>query len=119
MEVPTLWVKSELQLPVYATVTATQDPKCIWDLHHSHLRQCRILNPLSEASERTRILIKIIRVLTAFLQQELQGSSLLNSMYQNFNTFCGSISHCIIYHILFIHSSADGHKLFPPFSYCE
>ena len=28
------------------------DPSCIWDLHHS-LQQCRILNPLSEARDRT------------------------------------------------------------------
>ena len=35
MEVPRLGVESELQLPAYTTVTATQDPSCVCDLHHS------------------------------------------------------------------------------------
>ena len=35
MEVPRLGVESELQLPTYATVTATQDLSCICGLHHS------------------------------------------------------------------------------------
>ena len=47
MEVPGLEVKSELQLLVYATARP--------DLNHS-LRQCRILSPLSKASDQTRIL---------------------------------------------------------------
>ena len=42
MEVPRLVVKSELQLPATATVTATWDPGCICDLHHSSW-QCRSL----------------------------------------------------------------------------
>ena len=33
MEVPRLGVK--LELLAYTTATATQDPSCIWDLHHS------------------------------------------------------------------------------------
>ena len=32
--------------------TATPDPSCVCDLHHSS-RQCRILNPLIEARDRT------------------------------------------------------------------
>ena len=52
MEVPRLGVKSELQLLAYATATATADPSCICDLYHS-LRQCWILNPLSEARDWT------------------------------------------------------------------
>ena len=35
MEIPRLEVKSELQLPAYTTATATWDPSCICDLHHS------------------------------------------------------------------------------------
>ena len=35
MEVPRLGVKSELQLPAYATATAMPDPSCLYDLHHS------------------------------------------------------------------------------------
>ena len=56
MEVSRLGVKSELQLPAYTTATATQDPSHICKLHHSS-RQCRILNPLSEARYRTRVLM--------------------------------------------------------------
>ena len=35
MKVPRPGVESELQLPAYTTVTATQDLSCICDLHHS------------------------------------------------------------------------------------
>ena len=35
MEGPRLGVKSQLQLPAYATATATQDPSHVYDLHHS------------------------------------------------------------------------------------
>ena len=54
----------ELQLPAYtrATATATWDPSRVCDLHHS-LRQCRILNPLSEARDRTCNLMVPSRVL--------------------------------------------------------
>ena len=52
MEVPRLGVKSELQLPAHTTATATPVPGLIFDLHHS-ARQCRILNPLSEARDQT------------------------------------------------------------------
>ena len=48
-------VKSELQLQACITVTAMPYLSCICDLCHN-LRQCRILNPLSEARDRTRIL---------------------------------------------------------------
>ena len=52
MEVPRPGVKSELQLPAYATATATWDPSHVCDLHHSS-RQHRILNPLSKTRDRT------------------------------------------------------------------
>ena len=52
MEVPRLGVESELQLLPYTTATATPDPSCLCDLHCSS-RQCRILNPWSEARDRT------------------------------------------------------------------
>ena len=50
MKVPRLGVESELQLPAYTTATATQDPNCMCDLHHSSL-QHQILNPLSKARD--------------------------------------------------------------------
>ena len=52
MEFPRLGVKSELQLPAYATGAATQDPSCAQGLHHSS-QQHQILNPLSVARDRT------------------------------------------------------------------
>ena len=54
MEAPRLGVKSELQL--LATATATQDPSWVCYLHHSS-QQRWILNPLSGARDRTRILM--------------------------------------------------------------
>ena len=50
-------VASELLLLAYAT--ATRDPSCSFDLHHSS-QQCRILNPLSEATNRTLNLMVLI-----------------------------------------------------------
>ena len=63
MEVPRLGVKSELHLPATATATATatQELNLVVDLHHSS-RQNRILNPLSEARDRTCVLMDPNRV---------------------------------------------------------
>ena len=59
MEVPGLRVKSELQLPAYATATATPDPSHICDLYCS-LQQCQILNSLREARNCICILMDTI-----------------------------------------------------------
>ena len=56
MEVPRLGVRSELQLPVYATATAMWDANCVCDLHHSSW-QYWVLNPLSETRDRTHNLM--------------------------------------------------------------
>ena len=56
MEVPSLGVESPLQLPAYTTATVTQDLSHICDLYHSS-RQRQILNPLSEAMDRTHVLM--------------------------------------------------------------
>ena len=56
MEVPRLGVESDLQLPAYATATATPDLSRICDPHHSS-RQHQILNPLCEARDRTHNLM--------------------------------------------------------------
>ena len=48
MEVPSLGVELELQLPVYTTTTATPDLSS---------RRCQILNPLSEARDQTHNLM--------------------------------------------------------------
>ena len=52
MEVPRPGVQSELQPPAYTRATATWDLSRICNLHHNS-RQHRILNPLSEARDRT------------------------------------------------------------------
>ena len=54
MEVPRLRGESELQLLAYTT--ATQDLSHICSLHHTS-RQCRILNPWSEARDWTHSLM--------------------------------------------------------------
>ena len=68
---PRLGMQSELQLPVYTTATATQDPSLICDLHRGS-RQCGILNPLSEARDLTISSWILVRFVTAEAQQELQ-----------------------------------------------
>ena len=55
MEVPRLGVKLELQPLAYTTVTATRDLSYVCNLQHSS-GQRQILNPLSEAKDRTRVL---------------------------------------------------------------
>ena len=47
---------SELQLPAYTTVTATWDLIHVCNLHHSS-GQRKILNPLSEARDQTRVVM--------------------------------------------------------------
>ena len=61
MEVPRIGIKSDLQLQAYTTATAMQNPSCICDLYHSS-QQCWILNPLSEARDRTSILMDTSQV---------------------------------------------------------
>ena len=56
MEVPRLGVESKLQLPATATATAMPDPSPVCNLHHSSWQHW-ILNPMSEATDRTRILM--------------------------------------------------------------
>ena len=62
MEVPRLEVESELQPSAYTTDTTTWDPSCICHLCRS-LRQRQILNLLSEARDRTSILMDTSHVL--------------------------------------------------------
>ena len=61
MEAPRLRVQSELQLPAYTTITATQDPRHTCNPHRSSWQRW-ILNPLSDAREWTHILMDTIRV---------------------------------------------------------
>ena len=52
MVIPRLGAKSELQLPAYTTAIATPDLSRTCDLHCSS-GECQIINPLSEARDRT------------------------------------------------------------------
>ena len=61
MEVRRLGVKLELQVPDYTTATARWDPSKVCDLHQSS-QHCQILNPLSEARDRTYIFMDTSRV---------------------------------------------------------
>ena len=71
MEIPRLGVESELQLLAYTTAAVAPDPSLVCNLHHS-LWQRWILDPLSEARDRPRILSDPSRAqLTAKPQWEL------------------------------------------------
>ena len=61
MEVPRLGVELELQLLAYTAATAMHDPSHICDLYYSS-GQRQILNPLSGAGDRTRILMDTSQV---------------------------------------------------------
>ena len=76
MEVPRLGVESELQLQAYTTVTATPDPSHTCDLHH-RLQHRQILNPLSEARDRTCILADTSRVLNSLSHDRNSSFSFL------------------------------------------
>ena len=56
-----LGIQWELQLPAYAIATATGDLSHVCDLHHSS-QQRQILNPLSEARDRTHHLMVPSRI---------------------------------------------------------
>ena len=56
MEVPSLGIKSKLQLSTYATATAMPDLSHICDLCHS-LWQCWIFNALGWARDQTHVLM--------------------------------------------------------------
>ena len=79
-EVPRLGVESELQLAAYTTATATCDPSHICDLHHCS-RQRRILNPLSEARDRTCILMHASQVSFRWAVMGAPGGAVFNGRY--------------------------------------
>jgi len=70
MEVPRLGVELELQLPAYTTATGTQGLSLACDLHHSSWQR-QILNPLSEARDRTRTSWILVRFVSTVPQWEL------------------------------------------------
>ena len=56
MEIPSLGVESELQLPACTTATAMQEPSRVCDPHHSSCQR-QILKPPSGARDQTHLLI--------------------------------------------------------------
>ena len=56
LEVPSLGVKLELQLPANTIATEAQDPSCICDLHYSSWQR-QIPDPLRKARDWTHILM--------------------------------------------------------------
>ena len=67
MEIPRLAVKLELQLLAYATATPMRHPTHTCDLHHSS-RQRQILKPLSEARDRTCVLMHTSQICFRWVQ---------------------------------------------------
>ena len=61
LEVPRLGVESELQLLADTKATAMQDPSHVCNPHHSSW-QLQILDPLSEARDKTHTLMDASRV---------------------------------------------------------
>ena len=77
MEVPRLGVQSELQLLTYTADAATLDPSHVCNPHRSS-QQLWICNPLSEARNRTCILMDTSWVLNLLSHDsELQKNILL------------------------------------------
>ena len=83
MELPRLGIKSEVELPAYTTAKATQDLSCICDIRHSS-QQCRILNPLSEARDRTYVLMDARQI---HFHRATTGSPLLSFLEEFFLGF--------------------------------
>ena len=67
MKIPRLGVDWELP---YIPATTIPDPSHVCDLHHSSWQRW-LLNPLSEARDRTCILMDTSQVVTTEPQQEL------------------------------------------------
>ena len=80
MEVPKLGVELELQLQAYATVTATTDPSCIFDLHHSSWPR-QILSPLRKARDQTLILMNPSQVVSIEPQWKLPAFHVFNAKH--------------------------------------
>ena len=86
MEGTRLGVELELQLPVYTTATATPDPSCICELHHSS-RQCQILSQTHWARPGTEPTSSWVLggFISATPQREFQVSGILSVELDMFN----------------------------------
>ena len=79
-------VKSELQLLAYTAATALQDLSRVCDLHHSSW-QHQILNPMSEARDRTCSITFLVEFVSALPQRELQNERLFMLVLQEIGSF--------------------------------
>ena len=98
MEVPRLGVESELQLPAYATATATPDLSRIFDLHYSSWQR-RILNLLSEARDLNCNLMVPSRIRFC--------CAMMGAPVRSFLTLSDIPSYACT--SVFVHSLAEGH----------
>ena len=73
MEVPKLGVELELQLPAYTTATATPDPSCVCELHHSSWQHHPLTHGVRPGIEPTSSWIRV-RFFTTEPQQEFPNS---------------------------------------------
>ena len=70
MEISRLGVRSELQLPAFSTATATLDPSCICDLHHSSYNTGSLIHWAGPGIEPESSQI-LVRFVTTKPQQKL------------------------------------------------
>ena len=96
-EGPRLWVKSELQPPIYATATAKWDPSHICGLHHTSW-QCQILNPLNEARDQMYIPMNTSQVLNPLSQSGNSQGAIFKVLFREkmAELFWGKISPVVI-----------------------
>ena len=87
IDVPRLGVKQELQLPAYTTAPAMPELSRICNLHHSWW-QCWIFNPLSEARDRTCILMDTSWILNPRKHNRNSGWTFFKCM-----KFVSTVSH--------------------------
>ena len=90
MEVPRLGVKLELWPPAYTTATATWELSHVCDLRRSSLQR-QILDPLSEARDRTHVLMVPSGIGFCCATTETPNSPILN-IFQLCNPVSGLTS---------------------------
>ena len=96
-----LGVKSELQLLAYTAATATPGSEPHLQLHHSS-QQRRILNPLSETGDQTRVLMD---AQLDSLPLSRNGIPNIYSSVQLINLFSTTLSHCTLTPRIFHYNS--------------
>ena len=94
MEVPRLGIKLELRLLAYSTATA--DPSCIGDLHHSS-QPHQILRPLSEAGIEPTTSWILVGFVAAEPQRELQSNLILKSFRHIISQKCHRFHACLLF----------------------